>query len=81
VVVKIRRGALDPSQLRDVEAVENLIALPHFSFGRNENGEFVERPQEQALEELWELTEKGGRDLVGVLDPPCRTSLWGAGCG
>lgn len=67
-------GAVCATQIKALEVRGQV--LPHFSFGRNENGEFVERPQEQALEELWELTEKGGRDLVGVLDPPCKNSLW-----
>jgi len=67
-------GEVCATQIRALEVRGQV--LPHFSFGRSESGELVERPLEQALQEVWELTDRGGRDLVGVLDPPCAGSLW-----
>lgn len=67
-------GAVCATQIQSLEVRGQV--LPHFSFGRSESGELVERPPEQELQELWQLTDRGGRDLVGVLQPPCTGSLW-----
>jgi ketosteroid isomerase-like protein len=50
--------------------------IPHFSFGRDVDGNDAHWSEAKLHEEIWALTENGGREIVGALDPPCRGSLW-----
>ena len=49
--------------------------IPHFSFGRTQDDEGNPSPPIDAAREIWELSEHGGRSLVGMLEPPCY-GLW-----